>query len=418
MKSDSRDRLTALLQGNFRRRLEKLLSKPGSRNEQDEQDRYASYCRMREELSSAIEDELLAKLFPFPVTEAELFREFVGVAWEGSKENFDTRFHESAEQLRLSLGQGPGRWPRSSAAIPVARVSSGLPFEAAGHVLWTNGHEDEAVLWGTGPSTAENRRDPETADGGACEILYAELRGMYSRDAMKQLHGEIAPLLRSLFRSAAALNNKRLVVEGDLAELNLGDAKTSRKHFRTILRFVARGLEVFLGSNPRLKRSDSEFDATLRNSMILLSESDKQAYPPVALALSFAGIEAALTKGHENINQRLSQNAAALLEASRRDRNAAARVVKNLYTVRSNVLHGQSLQCTPKLVEQSRLLAAAVIEASMEWREFRRRLQGRAAKTDFHEELSDAFATGRSIVGVRKSAARRLWSEARDQASD
>jgi hypothetical protein len=172
------------------------------------------------------------------------------------------------------------------------------------------------------------------------------------------------------------------------------------------LKLVGECLQVFFGPQPK---GDS-IDARLRNAMLLLMEADRQKHFAIAVSLCFSAMEAMLGRGAGDIVGTLSKNLAALLEPPNARRLAAIKKVKDLYNVRSKVLHGASLDHDPRTQDTCRLLAAAVLKAYLERRASAKGADEKAESPDaFFAGLENAQMNGQSVDGVSVSAARRLW---------
>jgi hypothetical protein len=146
-----------------------------------------------------------------------------------------------------------------------------------------------------------------------------------------------------------------------------------------------------------------EVPRRLRNALILLAESDNSASPVVKLVTSVAALEALLCRSKEGISRDVAENASTLLITDPGSRLAAQKAVKDLYAHRSKAVHGADLTEAQKELHarRARRLAASVVAAFLEWREFRERLEGTSEKRDaFFEDLAVARTEARPMLGV------------------
>jgi len=363
-----------------------------------------------QQLERILREEVLTSLYPLPLTLAELCDAFVGeVLFSRHKDGIDVdSYCRSLEWKFEGWEDGGGVRPRESAPFPVASISGRLKFTVAGEILYGDGNDEDGeavILWGTGPSSAEPLAGSHERGESASEVLYAELGGLYSEQAIEQRSTEIAPVIRSIFASAVLSGNGSVKRRGQLPELG---ADVSRKALRPHLRFAMQSLMIYMAFNPYATKALPGLAGRLPIAMAMLSEADVQARAAVALSLCFSGIEAALGGDGQDITKTLAQNVAVLLEPDRLRRPDAERAVKRLYGVRSKFIHGARLEHEPAAVNDCRLLAAAVVQALLERRDFERRMGKEGS--DYLAELKHDFATGQSFVGPKaQPAVQRLW---------
>lgn len=367
-------------------------------------------------LKRILHDEVLAYLYPMPVTVSEFcdrVREFMlgwqlrGLVGDGfDKDRFLTELWELLDPWFEEIYESP----RASDTFPVASIASKLGFLIDGEVLWDDGEEDgdAVIMYGTGPSSREPLAGAHEKGKGPSEVLYVQLRGRYSAQALEQFSSGIEPVIRSTFTSAAVYESGVVNKRGQLPELG---AEISKKELRRHLDFVAQWLKVYFAFNPYAKKALPGLAGRIPIAMILLSEADRQAHPAAALALCFSTIEAAFGGSNkEGITKTLAENVAALLEPNRLQRADAVKAVKELYGIRSEFVHGVKVQDEPEARSKCRLLAAAVIQALTERLELDRRI-GKTS-SDFLAELKHDYATGQFVVGPdRHSPAQRLWRQ-------
>jgi hypothetical protein len=149
----------------------------------------------------------------------------------------------------------------------------------------------------------------------------------------------------------------------------------------------------------------------IRNAVHLLSQADNQSQHAVGLALSVSAIEALLCDGRDGIKRMFSDNIANLLEPDVTIRFSASDYVRKFYDARSGVLHGSETDATQEQRDSARAIAAAVLVASMERREYVRRLAGRTDEkpADFFFALERHSRTDGPFQGVGHSAVASLW---------
>jgi len=148
----------------------------------------------------------------------------------------------------------------------------------------------------------------------------------------------------------------------------------------------------------------------LRNALHLGVQSEHQRHHAIGIALSVAVIESLVCVGGDNLATVFSHHTAALLEPDPNYRNEAVSFCRQLYNIRSRVLHGSMLEHDFIFRRHARTLAGAVIRAALERRDFVRRLGG-ATETphDFTGELREGQWRQGQLMGVTESPARRLW---------
>lgn len=161
-------------------------------------------------------------------------------------------------------------------------------------------------------------------------------------------------------------------------------------------RFVASCISAYFLRES--KKTDS-MDQRVRNAVNLLVIADSQESPAVALALCFSAIEALVCSKTEGITEELSRNVATLLQPASRDRIVAIKAIKALYGVRSKAMHGEKLLDDEKAWRQTRLLAAGVLAAVIEWQLYQSRTGNSTERSNFITELENAKTSGDRFVG-------------------
>jgi len=149
----------------------------------------------------------------------------------------------------------------------------------------------------------------------------------------------------------------------------------------------------------------------IRNAVHLLVESDRQANDSVGLAISITAVEALLAEGRTGeISQRLSESVGILLEPDLSKRNEARKFVKHLYNLRSDALHGTTIEGEQNTRGYARHLAAGVLAAVITRQEFMRRAgYDPETPSKLLEDLRDSRYASGQPMGVNESNVRRLW---------
>lgn len=176
--------------------------------------------------------------------------------------------------------------------------------------------------------------------------------------------------------------------------------------------FVRSCLDAFC-SKPAPKPKDS-IDKRIRNAVQLLMASDAQSNDALGLALSVTAMEALLGRGNTEISERLSTDVAVLLEPELDRRSEATKFVKRLYNLRSEALHGKSLEKDEHEREQARLLAAGILRGMVTRRDFMRKLRDEPeTPEDLLKELRNMQYRPGQILDVNEPSVRELWGVTR-----
>jgi hypothetical protein len=170
--------------------------------------------------------------------------------------------------------------------------------------------------------------------------------------------------------------------------------------------FIPYCLEAFYAQPPKKDSINRRITTATR----LLTQADMQADNSVGLALSVAAVEAMLCRKGSDLANMFSENASALLEPEPGSRSQAVEWCKKLYNLRSEVLHGTGFNATSTDVSHARLLAAAVLKAMVERRNFVRRMEGDVEKVDvlLKELFADKYTPGQ-LTGVEESPIVYAW---------
>ena len=140
-------------------------------------------------------------------------------------------------------------------------------------------------------------------------------------------------------------------------------------------------------------------------------EADRQSGNGIGLSLSVASVEALLGKKGSDLSNLVSENVVALLEPDCRNRSAAVKWVKQLYNLRSEILHGAATECTVQEASQARTLSAAVLKAILERRVFQKRMDHpHETPDDLLNELKNGIYTPGQLTGVEESPVRGYWT--------
>ncbi len=148
----------------------------------------------------------------------------------------------------------------------------------------------------------------------------------------------------------------------------------------------------------------------VKNAIRLIAESDNQRHNPIGLALSVTAIEALLCRKGDNLSQMFGENMAALLEPHPVHRLEAERWSKRLYDLRSGILHGSDLDCSPRDIRQAKLAAGMVLRAMLERRAAIKRVGGNDENPDeFLAELRSGKYRPGQLTHVSELPLKRFW---------
>jgi len=152
--------------------------------------------------------------------------------------------------------------------------------------------------------------------------------------------------------------------------------------------------------NYQLPKKGPQFDNRLHNAIDSLVEADRQFNPNVSLVLSFASIEALLCDNHAGITDQIARRATTLLEPEGINRPERIVKIKELYKIRSELVHGSSEEDQSKSLSEVRLLAADCLRAVWEWQEFYKRYEespDSPKREDFLKEIDDSLNSGKRM---------------------
>jgi hypothetical protein len=161
-------------------------------------------------------------------------------------------------------------------------------------------------------------------------------------------------------------------------------------------RFIADCLDAYFTVPTKSKDSLPE---RMRNALHLLIAADSQPNQSISMSLCTAAVESLVCRKTEGITEELSRNVATLLHHDSTARPDVSKRIKELYTVRSKTLHGDDLPEKSESLNESRLLAAGVLGAIVEWRDYQKRMADNREREEFFKQLDHAERTGRRIPG-------------------
>lgn len=236
--------------------------------------------------------------------------------------------------------------------------------------------------------------------------LNAIVDGHMSSLACEQLQAEISRILPTVIRSASLLEpvDNASALPRRLDELPL--AKEDLLQSKKVL--VQEAMNAYY-SKPTRKDS---IDRRIRNAVHLLVESDAQSNDAVGLALSVTAIEALLGEKSAEISEKLSMNVAVLLEPDLNRRQNATKFVKDMYNLRSEVLHGAKTEGEKDSRVKARRLAAGVLSGIISRRDFLRRLGSDPdSPQGLLEGLHKSRFTPGQPIGVEESNVQELWAD-------
>jgi hypothetical protein len=103
---------------------------------------------------------------------------------------------------------------------------------------------------------------------------------------------------------------------------------------------------------------------------------------------------------NEAIGEGFSRKVAALLHPDSTERAHVAKSLKKLYQVRPDTLHGNKLPEKSDKLGEARLLAAGVLGAILEWRDFQKRSGENTDREVFLDQLEKAERAERRMVQI------------------
>ena len=234
------------------------------------------------------------------------------------------------------------------------------------------------------------------------KLIYVKLEGHMSEVASVALRSEMVQILPSITRTVAMMTDES---GSDWPRMFLPRLTSDTLQKNTY--FISKCLDLYF-SNPAKKE---RFENRVRNAIQLLAEADSQSENGIAIALTVTAIEALLGRKGESIAKILSENVATLLEPDAPEhRRKAESFVRQLYDIRSRVLHGDQVSGTMSTRRDARLLASAVMFAIQQKRDFACGRDGEPMKLEhLFTELGEHEHKSGLIGGVRELPVRHLW---------
>ena len=268
--------------------------------------------------------------------------------------------------------------------------------------FWTKGAH-KLSFSGILPSSVDaDANDPICAES----VIYATAEGVGTERAFKEFVCEVTLVLRTLM-SHYSLSTKFWHLSALCAATSREElVSDSKLPFASVLSELSHLLDAYF-NDPGKKDSLAR---RVRNAIHLLVQADQQPSHAIGLALSVAAMESMLCRNDENLANMLAENVTTLLEPNPRYRAAAVRFVKQLYSLRSEVLHGARSECDYSDFRNARDLAGAVIRAFVERRMARQRAGYEDEKPDqLIAEMRDDKYTPGQLTWVSRSTVAMLW---------
>jgi hypothetical protein len=258
-------------------------------------------------------------------------------------------------------------------------------------------------LAGSFPVDLEHPRffSPEDVPDGQIvtsrRAVYVRACANCSRRAFRRFRRESRSVLRCICRSI----EMTAIWSMDLAEFIPDDEKPG-----VGWSIEARLLDVYYA---KATKKDS-IDRRIRNALHLLVQADQQRHTAIGLALSVAAIEALVCRKAADVANMFAENTAVILEPDPIYRDAAVDFAKDLYDSRSRVMHGDWLEHEATKRRNARVLAAAVLLAILERRDFQHRM---GVESETPDALLNELKRGKwipgQLTGVSESRVRQLW---------
>ncbi|MCP4591705.1 MAG: hypothetical protein GY842_13275 [bacterium] len=299
-------------------------------------------------------------------------------------------FDEVYERFMLAVDAFCGE---EHVSEPIPIVTSGLAKGAAVNPVrfWGGGSfltADRFRVWVVG--SLPYMYDPACEDPGSCasRCVYVSICATCTKDAFRKLTEELPAVLRVLFSSDVLVN-----WNGWPEDFG-----------------VAPALIDMYFSNVKTKDS---IDRRIRNAIQLLIDADSNCSRGVSIALNVAALEALLGERTDSIAGSLADSTAVLLEPDLNYRSRAVRHIKQLYHIRSRVLHGQQLEGEVGILSDARQVVSGAMRAIVERCQFMRRIdQTPERPSDLLKELKESKFGGGPPAGVSESSVTGLWRHA------
>lgn len=316
---------------------------------------------------------------------------------------------------------------RSSRPFPVAELPAESELTAAAdhisNLLEHTGPDEHGtdVLWSRNGIYLRLRGLAEAAVAAEAEtfaqppwlqvhFLQCDVAGAMSPAACSKIAASFQRLIPSVLRTVDICGPRSLLhadlVKHKLSSLPLIYRQFSRDHVLLIRQCLDSAVCL------PTKKEDT-FGRRIGNAVRLMADADDQVSPAVALALRITALEALIGSSQTELSRTLADGVATLLEPDASRRADAARFTKDLYDVRSKVLHG----CPPddnlnnKNINARKLVAAVTI-ALLDQRQYHHRLGTFKGKSgdDFVAELQQLKFRPGQPNGVRCiEEVREMW---------
>lgn len=263
------------------------------------------------------------------------------------------------------------------------------------------------------------------ASGMQCFEVYIQIEAACTEAAMERACAEARQVVATLIRCGSQLSTRSGIDDlyadmsnERLSELSMSAEERLQDFAATVgvlcidgklcplFSFIPGCLDAFYAQPPKKDSILRRISTATR----LMTQADSQSDHCVELALSVAAVEAMLCRKGADLANMFAENASALLEPDPTYRSSAVRWCKKLYGLRSEVLHGTGFNATRADASNARLLAAAVLKAMIERRDFVGRMGGDVeTPEDLLKELFNDKYTPGQLTGVEVSAIAAVW---------
>jgi hypothetical protein len=226
--------------------------------------------------------------------------------------------------------------------------------------------------------------------------VHASLHGKCTARAFAHAETELTSVLPSIVRTV-----QLSATSADYAKL------VSAEEQRWIgtpveFMFVGAGLRVLTASlhayfgDPIIH--DEVFIKRIRNAIELLKHAD-QLDAPLAIAVTFAALEALVCEKRKDTTEQITEHIPTLLVRDTAKRKSRSRLLGKLYQIRCDVMHGDEVHGDLQKFEVVRRIAAGVLRAVLEWQDGVIK-SGHADKATFKELMDEVFAAKRKPAEV------------------
>lgn len=278
----------------------------------------------------------------------------------------------------------------------------GAPSTALSEALWDGKHANVGLV----TLVREDVRAISAASTAGPDIpwtLRARVDAIATAAAVEHARDEAERVTRALLRLALDLveEDERPFYPKRLLTCNAS-------HLLDALPLIREWLGSYYGPKPKR----SSLDGRIRNAIELIVEAGHQANDAIAVPLLCAAMEALVGGDREATTKSLADYVAALLEPDGATRHMAITFVRKLYSDRSAVIHGSSMEIGTRSRAHARILCAHLLRAVIEWRRFQRGVTGQENAQTFMEEMRMITPAGKSLPTAREDAlVRKLWTK-------